>query len=70
MATHRDRKEREDRISLNARALTEVERAARKAKTARLREQRLEAEAGLSKPDGDDLKLASAKKRRRVIHVR
>jgi hypothetical protein len=70
MATHRDRKEREERMSLTARALTDVERAARKAKTARLREQRLGAEAGVSKPDGDDLKLASAKKKRRVIHVR
>jgi hypothetical protein len=61
---------RNERTTLVARTLTEKECAARDAKTTRLRQQRLEAETALSKPDDDDLKRTSAKKRRRVIHVR
>lgn len=42
--THQEKYDRQERTSDAARALTDIERAARNAKTARLREQRLKAE--------------------------
>jgi hypothetical protein len=61
---------RREQSTLAARILIDNERISRDAKTARLRELRLMAEAALSKPEDDSLKRTPATKRRRVIHVR
>ncbi|RWK44378.1 hypothetical protein [Mesorhizobium sp.] len=45
--THKEQHDRHERTSDDARALTDIERVARDAKTARLREQRLKAETAL-----------------------
>lgn len=59
-----------EQVALDARTLNENERISRDAKTARLREQRLSAEAALSKADDNDVKRTPTSKKRRVIHVR
>lgn len=45
--THKEKHDRQERTSDAARALADIERIARDAKTARLREQRLKAETAL-----------------------
>ncbi|CAH2405675.1 hypothetical protein MES5069_480051 [Mesorhizobium escarrei] len=45
--TDKEKHDRQERTSDAARALTDIERAAREAKTARLREQRLKGETAL-----------------------
>ncbi|RWM87473.1 MAG: hypothetical protein EOR84_29435 [Mesorhizobium sp.] len=56
--TDKEKHDRQERTSDAARALTDIERVAREAKTARLREQRLKAETALP--------IASAPKPKRI----
>ncbi|MBN9219631.1 MAG: hypothetical protein J0I79_16935 [Mesorhizobium sp.] len=70
MTQRRIDKERIERADREAKLTTEAERVARDAKTARLREQRLSAEASIEKPMPVKRHQAPAKKpARKVIEV-